>query len=49
MLSALRGEERPELTEENAQEKADFAMLNEEDITFTFDTVFIVRKSRTQH
>jgi len=46
MLSALRGEERPELTEENAQEKADFAMLNEEDITFTFDTVFIVRKSR---
>ena len=45
MLSALRGEERPELTEENAQEKADFAMLTEEDITFTFDTVFIVRKS----
>lgn len=45
MLSALRGEERPELTEENAQEKADFAMLNEEDIAFTFDTVFIVRKS----
>ena len=45
MLNALRGEERPELTEENAQEKADFAMLNEEDITFTFDTVFIVRKS----
>ena len=45
MLSALRGEERPELTEENAQEKADFAMLNEEDITFAFDTVFIVRKS----
>ena len=45
MLSALRGEERPELTEENAQEKADFAMLNEEDITFTFDTVFIVRKT----
>ena len=45
MLSAPRGEERPELTEENAQEKADFAMLNEEDITFTFDTVFIVRKS----
>ena len=45
MLSALRGEERPELTEENVQKKADFAMLNEEDITFTFDTVFIVRKS----
>ena len=45
MLSALRGEERPEFTEDAAQEKADFAMLNEEDITFTFDTVFIVRKS----
>ena len=45
MLSALRGEERPELTVETVQEKADFAMLNEEDITFTFDTVFIVRKS----
>ena len=45
MLSALRGEERPELTQEAAQEKADFAMLSEEDITFTFDTVFIVRKS----
>ena len=45
MLSALRGEERPELTEGNAQEKADFATLSEEDITFTFDTVFIVRKS----
>ena len=45
MLSALRGEERPELTAEDTQEKADFAMLSEEDITFTFDTVFIVRKS----
>ena len=45
MLSALRGEERPDLTAEDTQEKADFAMLSEEDITFTFDTVFIVRKS----
>ena len=45
MLSALRGEQRPELTAEDTQEKADFAMLSEEDITFTFDTVFIVRKS----
>ena len=45
MLSALRGEERPELTAEDTQEKADFATLSEEDITFTFDTVFIVRKS----
>ena len=45
MLSALRGEERPELTAEDTQEKADFATLSEEGITFTFDTVFIVRKS----
>ena len=45
MLSALRGEERPELTAEDTQERADFATLSEEDITFTFDTVFIVRKS----
>ena len=45
MLSALRGEKRPELSAEDTQAKADFAMLSEEDITFTFDTVFIVRKS----
>ena len=45
MLSALRGEERPELTAEDTQEKADFAMLSEEDITFTFDTVFIIGDS----
>jgi len=46
MLAALRGEELPELPEEGAaQEKADFANLSDEEITFTFDTVFIVRKS----
>ena len=44
MLSALRGEEMPELTAENAQEKANFGALSLEDITFTFDTVCIVRK-----
>ena len=46
MLRALRGEEIPEVVEdaEEGKEKADFAMLDEE-ITFTFDTVFIVRKS----
>ena len=46
MLRALRGEEIPEVVEdaEESKEKADFAMLDEE-ITFTFDTVFIVRKS----
>ena len=46
MLDELRGEPMPEITEENtAQEKADFATLTDEDITFTFDTVFIVRKT----
>ena len=44
MLSALRGEPLPEVGNETAQEKADFASLTDEDITFTFDTVFIVRK-----
>ncbi|MDO4812159.1 MAG: DAK2 domain-containing protein [Eubacteriales bacterium] len=44
MLSALRGEEMPELTAEATQEKANFGALSLEDITFTFDTVFIVRK-----
>ena len=44
MLRALRGEEIPESTE-NTHEKANFEALSEEDITFTFDTVFIVRKN----
>ena len=43
MLSALRGEPMPELGESAARDKADFAELGDEDITFTFDTVFIVR------
>ena len=45
MLSSLRGEEMPEVTAAPAQEKADFGALSLEDITFTFDTVFIVRKA----
>ena len=46
MLAEMRGEPMPEVTEDaQAQEKADFAALSEEDITFTFDTVFIVRKT----
>ena len=46
MLAELRGEPMPEVSEDGqAQEKADFAALSEEDITFTFDTVFIVRKT----
>ena len=43
MLSALRGEPMPELDETAAKDKADFAQVGDEDITFTFDTVFIVR------
>ena len=47
MLAEMRGEPMPEVTEENAsqKEKADFAALSAEEITFTFDTVFIVRKT----
>jgi len=45
MLRALRGEELPQVEEEEkAQDKADFGALSLEDITFTYDTVFIVRK-----
>ena len=43
MLSAARGEPLPESGAVN-QKSADFAALTDEDITFTFDTVFIVRK-----
>ena len=46
MLAALRGEPLPELTEEEPQqEKADFDVFSTEEITFAFDTVFIVRKT----
>ena len=45
MLAELRGEPMPEVEEGKSQEKADFAALSAEDITFTFDTVFIVRKT----
>ncbi len=46
MLAELRGEPMPEVSDDGAaQEKADFAALSAEDITFTFDTVFIVRKT----
>ena len=45
MLRALRGEELPQVEEdEKAQDTADFGALSLEDITFTYDTVFIVRK-----
>ncbi len=48
MLASLRGEDVvvPDGLEE-AKESADFAALTDEDITFTFDTVFIVRRNET--
>ena len=44
MLRSLRGEAVPEV-EKTAEEKADFAAIGDEDITFAFDTVFTVRKT----
>ena len=47
MLDELRGVAAPE-AEDDAQpvkDSADFASLTDEEITFTFDTVFIVRKT----
>ena len=45
MLAALRGETMPTLEPEHAaRDKADFASVGDEDITFAFDTVFIVRR-----
>ena len=46
MLAELRGEPMPEPEAgESREEKADFATMAAEDITFAFDTVFIVRKA----
>ncbi len=47
MLDELRGVAAPEAADERlpVKESADFAALSDEDITFTFDTVFIVRKT----
>ncbi len=48
MLAELRGEPMPAGDEAEAapqKEKADFGALSAEEITFAFDTVFIVRKS----
>ena len=48
MLDELRGIAAPEEEEDGApgvKESADFAALSDEEITFTFDTVFIVRKT----
>ena len=47
MLAELRGEPMPEaaVSGEPEKEKADFAVMAAEEITFAFDTVFIVRKA----
>ena len=45
MLAELRGEPMPETEESGEPEKADFGALSAEEITFAFDTVFIVRKA----
>ena len=48
MLDELRGVAMPEETGGEAdapKDKADFAMMSQEEITFAFDTVFIVRKA----
>lgn len=45
MLAALRGEPLPEMAGEAEKPKADFEVFSAEEITFAFDTVFIVRKS----
>jgi DAK2 domain fusion protein YloV len=46
MLAELRGEAMPEVQEEPKSEaKANFNVFSAEEITFAFDTVFIVRKT----
>lgn len=50
MLDELRGLPLPEETDDSlpVKEAADFSSLTDEEITFTFDTVFIVRKTPGQ-
>ena len=46
MLASLRGEDMPEIPDEESKEqKADFQVFSDQEITFAFDTVFIVRKN----
>ena len=46
MLAEMRDEPMPETTESEAQESTiDYGAIAAEEITFTFDTVFIVRKA----
>lgn len=44
MLASLRGEDVENPDSAPVRDGADFALLTDENITFTFDTVFIVRK-----
>ncbi len=45
MLAELRGEPMPEVTEDSGEEESSvFSEMADEEITFAFDTVFIVRK-----
>ena len=48
LLDELRGLPMPEVMEEKegSGDKADFEALSVEDITFAFDTVYIIRKDR---
>ena len=46
MLAEMRGEPMPELEEAKTQEvKVDYGAIAAEEITFTFDTVYIIRKN----
>ncbi len=44
MLACLNGEAMPQV-ERKSEQKADFGALGDEEITYTFDTVFIVRRT----
>ena len=47
MLAEMRGEPMPELEETKTQEvKVDYGAIAAEEITFTFDTVYIIRKNQ---
>ena len=45
MLAELRASPSPRGREEPERRKADFNAMAQEEITFTFDTVFMVRKA----
>lgn len=48
MLRALRGEALPDSSAAPVEARADFDAISPDEITFTFDTVFIVRKTTDQ-